>query len=957
MEESALANKLTGTSVLITSTGSYLGASLVESLILENCDVFGVGNSPLLSPYISKANFTLLELDLNQPLPSYLPEFDLIFHLDEAQSHGSAYEPRHFSHQTKSIIAQALKGKTQVAIVAPISYGLDSHEFLIKDGAEKERLRIFLIGDLYGPKMPTTSHVSLGPAQKELWSLISQAVTTDKVILENEGLSWIYPTHIKDAIFAINKLAFSPKNKDVQVITSNEPISALSASYEIQNVASLVAQKQLGLFFSGPPQKERTSSQLMFNISHLGLAPKISLQEGLKQTFEYFKGHGLMEESPQPPARDHPAYQKNPPMEQEHSLKFPPLQKLSKRIPEFSFSLRAKNALVLIFLILFISILKTGFDIYLGVNRLGAAKEAIISGNFDKAKNKAGGAEKSFRAAAFTFKILSLPLYLATPQKIQSTNAAISAAQDGSKALAYFASGSQVLAINVALITSNQSTTDGYDLETPSADFQKAIFFSSKAAAQARLSKTSALFGTKIDAMQNAFEDLHGLSLSAHEATQLTGDLVGTGQKTYLILLQNNTELRPGGGFIGNFGTLEFTGGKLKAINVDDIYSIDGQLKEKIEPPKQLVEKLQVDNFYLRDSNWSADFALNSATARDLFKKETGKSVDGVIALDLTFVQDVLEKLGPVKLEDYNEEISAQNLFERGEYYSEVGFFPGSTQKRDFFGALSRKMISQILTGISQDKPDKKNEKAATPLVALVSSAKENLAERHIQMSFDNPTLASYVATHGWDSPQPPRQFDLTDTSSTRDFLAISEANLGANKVNRFLKREVSYEMTIGRDADLLGRLIITYTNNSQAETWPAGKYVNFLRVYVPAGSDLSQIKNGNVDDLKSVEVTTSGPLTTFATYVEVPTKSQKQISFTYRIPKNIKLETAPTYHFYLKKQPGTEKDPLEFKFNLPGYLAVKLANGDEKYSKAQNLTIQTDLAVDRQFEIEVAKK
>ena len=71
---------------------------------------------------------------------------------------------------------------------------------------------------------------------------------------------------------------------------------------------------------------------------------------------------------------------------------------------------------------------------------------------------------------------------------------------------------------------------------------------------------------------------------------------------------------------------------------------------------------------------------------------------------------------------------------------------------------------------------------------------------------------------------------------------------------------------------------------------------------------------------------------------------------FANRIPKNINLESAPTYHLYLQKQPGTLSDQLEFTFYLPGYLL-------EKDSGKQNLQFTTDLSTDREFKIEVAKK
>ena len=409
----------------------------------------------------------------------------------------------------------------------------------------------------------------------------------------------------------------------------------------------------------------------------------------------------------------------------------------------------------------------------------------------------------------------------------------------------------------------------------------------------------------------------------------------------------NNTELRPGGGFIGNFGLIEFEAGKLKNITVEDIYTIDGQLQEKIEPPRQLTEKLGVDRFYLRDSNWSSDFTLNAATARDFYKKETGQDVTGVIALDLTFVQEILKSTGGIKLGDYNETITADNLFEKGEYASEIGFFPGSTQKRDFFGALSRSLIAELLDSQSISRLSLK----------LFETVQNALREKHVLASFDQPSLASYVTTHGFANQLPPANFNFTDSGETGDFLSLTEANLGANKVNRFLDRKIVYEMTVGRDADLVAKLTVAYTNNSRAETWPQGKYVNFLRVNVPAGSDLFAYQNADIKDPKSPEITTSGGLTTFAAYVDVPVGSTREVIFRYRIPKNIKLETAPTYSLYVQKQPGTGADPFTFTFHLPNYLAATKLNGQNLNPPTNDLVDETTLSTDKQFTVGIKQK
>jgi hypothetical protein len=65
-----------------------------------------------------------------------------------------------------------------------------------------------------------------------------------------------------------------------------------------------------------------------------------------------------------------------------------------------------------------------------------------------------------------------------------------------------------------------------------------------------------------------------------NQLTQLGEDLL-EGKKNYLILLQNQNELRPTGGFIGSFANFSINRGSIEKIKLTSIYDIDGQLLEK----------------------------------------------------------------------------------------------------------------------------------------------------------------------------------------------------------------------------------------------------------------------------------------------------------------------------------------------------------------------------------------
>jgi len=933
-------------SVLITHAGSFLGVHLAKSFLGRNCLVYGLGDSSLPQELLLEHNFTLLEFDFAQPLPSHLPQFDMIFYL-ETQINNREQENL-ASPQVPTLITNLLsfakKGNSQLFICAHITSDTRLFSHLTRDSHVKNLLKLFQIGDLYGPNMPLSRLNPKSPEINEIALLISQALDTDKIVLKEEGLKIVYPTYITDAVFAINKLAFWQHTKEIETIVSETPRTSLSVAYEIQNIASVVLNKELSLFFAGEKPKEQVSQEEK-KIDNLHFDPQTKLTEGLKNTLQALVTAKVPGDHKDFESQDtHKNHQQL--LKSILELKSQASQKTKEQIPLSSklpiklIKSRAKLILIAIVVFFSLTICKTGLDLYLGVTSLKASREAVFSGDLEKSKEKAGHAETSFRRAHKKVKVIAFPFSLISKRKAPSYIALLESASIGSSSLKYFVQGSEVLIKDFSVILKKDIKKEGFDLEQPAASLKRAYFESSQAkelAAQARLLNPNS---ETIQKAQDALGSLNELSSSMFELTNLTNNLTGQDTpKTYLVLLQNNTELRPGGGFIGNFGLIEFDQGRLQNISVEDIYTIDGQLQEKIEPPKELKEKLGVDKFYLRDSNWSGDYSLNAQTARDFYKKETGQNVDGVIAVDLTFIQEVLKKIGPVMVDDYNEKISAENLFERGEYYSEVGFFPGSTQKRDFFGALSRELINKMFAGDQG------------LWFSLFVAAKEGISQKHTMVVFDDTQLSSFVHTHGWDHPLPPYSFNPQDDSgATRDFLAIVEANLGANKVNRFLERKISYEMTIGKDADLVAKLKITYTNKSQAETWPAGNYTNFLRVYVPPSAGLFEHQNGQDTDISKVEVTNQTNLTAFATFVEVPIKSTKEVTFTYRIPKNINLEKAPTYQLYVQKQAGTEKDLFEFTFNLPNYLK-------EKDSGKQNLKITSDLATDREFAFELVKK
>ncbi|MDQ5952315.1 MAG: hypothetical protein QG626_442, partial [Patescibacteria group bacterium] len=96
--------------------------------------------------------------------------------------------------------------------------------------------------------------------------------------------------------------------------------------------------------------------------------------------------------------------------------------------------------------------------------------------------------------------------------------------------------------------------------------------------------------------------------------------------KQFLVLFLNDTELRPGGGFIGVYGLMVIRDGQIKNMITEDSYSIDafvqGNPNYHVNPPPPLVSYLTQPVWYFRDSSWSPDFEQTARDATQLMRQE-----------------------------------------------------------------------------------------------------------------------------------------------------------------------------------------------------------------------------------------------------------------------------------------------------------------------------------------------
>ena len=135
-----------------------------------------------------------------------------------------------------------------------------------------------------------------------------------------------------------------------------------------------------------------------------------------------------------------------------------------------------------------------------------------------------------------------------------------------------------------------------------------------------------------------------------------------SGNNRVLILMQNNNELRPTGGFIGSFASLSLKDGTIESLKVDSIYALDGQLQENITPPLPILNVNQ--RWYLRDANWFADFPQSAKKLSAFYEKEGGETPDIIMTMTPNLIIDLIRLTGPVELPKYQVTLTPENFVE-----------------------------------------------------------------------------------------------------------------------------------------------------------------------------------------------------------------------------------------------------------------------------------------------------
>ncbi|MCE7979631.1 MAG: DUF4012 domain-containing protein [Caldilinea sp. CFX5] len=386
-------------------------------------------------------------------------------------------------------------------------------------------------------------------------------------------------------------------------------------------------------------------------------------------------------------------------------------------------------------------------------------------------------------------------------------------------------------------------------------------------------------------------------------------DLLGVGQtRTYLVLAQNNHELRATGGFITAIGRITVADGKIVGLDFVDSYDptisrIDQTLPQA-PPPVQ--KYMHIDIMLLRDVNWSPDFPTTAQLARTIYTQQTGYTVDGVISVDLHAVEALVGALEPLTLPGHEQTLtSATVLAQIKEMWaapltSEASLASGDKdwwkQRKDFIPLLAKAAVGRLQQGTFSRS-------------AMVQALERALDSRGLQLWLANGAAAQELARIGWDGGLKP--------PAAGDFLALVDSNFGYNKVDALLERTVQYQVTWpdGPAQPAVATVALHYRHpvarpNYICDQTPRYEdsyeemmmrcYYDYVRLFVPAGSELlgsSGLLDGTVSSQRG-----EGGAQLFSGYFILAPGATNTVILQYRLPPAIKPDG---YTLTVRRQAG----------------------------------------------------
>jgi hypothetical protein len=381
--------------------------------------------------------------------------------------------------------------------------------------------------------------------------------------------------------------------------------------------------------------------------------------------------------------------------------------------------------------------------------------------------------------------------------------------------------------------------------------------------------------GSKHDTFVRDLADVRTRLQHATGVASTMADIL-QGPQTYLLLMANNAEMRAGSGDFLEVGVLATQDGHLKLSKVNQTVNIPvspgkvtatGDLQARWGWVKPGVD--------WRNLGFTPQFDVNAPMAARMWQAEIGQHVDGVLAVDLEALHQILMVTGPVTLSD-GTVVHAYNVVQllSHDQYKGLSDQPTPRQntveggREDRLGSLAQ----AALGALENDSLDLKS------LSDAMTTATEG---RHL-LAWSEAPRAQSAWVHGGVAGE-----------LTPDSVMTAVINRGGNKLDQYLSVKAGLDVhTSGKASQ--GTLTVELRNSTPpgqsqfiAGPYPGlgtvyGEYRGVLAVNVPGYASVPRVDGSPPLDALGAE----GPTWVIAAPVDVKAGQVQRVVVRFTLPQ-----------------------------------------------------------------------
>jgi UDP-N-acetylmuramyl pentapeptide phosphotransferase/UDP-N-acetylglucosamine-1-phosphate transferase len=425
----------------------------------------------------------------------------------------------------------------------------------------------------------------------------------------------------------------------------------------------------------------------------------------------------------------------------------------------------------------------------------------------------------------------------------------------------------------------------------------------------------------------------------------------GHGTRTYLLVVQNNAELRATGGLIGDWGVMTAVDGKVSVSPLQKTSVWNNALASITDPtfraPADYLRRYgrQDPQHTLQSVNLSPDFPTVGRALVSLAPQVGLGHIDGVLAVDPLGLSALLQLTGPVAVAGWPVNIDAGNVVNTtlSAAYAQFGATPART---DFLGDVAKIVVDDATS----------SDLGAPAEIAKVLGQAAH--QGHILLAFARPAEERLAAELNVAGGIPPVRSDA---------LLVNNQNAAGNKIDYYLVRHVDYRVTLhpdpgGTTARVNATLTITLDNTAPASGLPqivigpyapgyiAGDNKTWVSVDSPLGVDRLTLDGQPITFTADPEAGRGA----YAQFIDVPARTTRTLQF--QLAGRERLDADGWYELDLTHQPTINPDRVQVSVDVPAGWEVANAPGLTKpfNQRAAGVVI---LDRNRQLRVQVVKQ